>query len=330
MDEWEGLSESEQKRLFETEMDKAIGLSFRTLKAHRRVMLVREWRRRRAFERGLAEVYAPAFELFDHFLIAVHDVGEEANVRLRGLESSERDYLTEVLTRLQARACLVASEIRALMSSGHGSGALARWRTLHEIAVVACFLRQQEGQVAERYLLHDTLRRAKAMRQFVKYENRLGLEPIAPHDIECIFREEAMLIKRFGPNFNSDWGWAAGTMPGIPNFARIEEWIEMDHWRPSFGLASYSVHARFAGSAADIEYGPFQFTDFALSGPSWAGIAEPAQYSLLDLYNCTVALASYRSGEHQYVQLGVLEHYGAECTAAFLNADKVLQSRSRS
>jgi hypothetical protein len=57
--------------------------------------------------------------------------------------------------RLHSRACLVASEVRALLASGHPFGAQARWRTLHELGVVAFILRMSDKEVAERYLLHE-------------------------------------------------------------------------------------------------------------------------------------------------------------------------------
>jgi hypothetical protein len=38
------------------------------------------------------------------------------------------------------RACLVGSEIYGLPRTGHAAGAQARWRTLHELAVVASTL----------------------------------------------------------------------------------------------------------------------------------------------------------------------------------------------
>src|SRR4051812_37136287 len=42
----------------------------------------------------------------------------------------------EVVTRLRARAITVADEAITLLRAGLASGAMARWRTLHELAVV--------------------------------------------------------------------------------------------------------------------------------------------------------------------------------------------------
>jgi hypothetical protein len=38
--------------------------------------------------------------------------------------------------------------------AGYASGAHARWRTLHEIAVVALFIAQEDNSTAERYVHH--------------------------------------------------------------------------------------------------------------------------------------------------------------------------------
>jgi len=57
--------------------------------------------------------------------------------------AAQNDYQFEALVRLQAGAARVAGEIYALLLSGYASGAHARWRTLHEIAVTALFIAQR-------------------------------------------------------------------------------------------------------------------------------------------------------------------------------------------
>ena len=55
-----------------------------------------------------------------------------------GPEAAEtNDVLFEALISLQARALLVSNEILCLLAGGYPDGALSRWRTLHEIGVVA-------------------------------------------------------------------------------------------------------------------------------------------------------------------------------------------------
>ncbi len=80
-----------------------------------------------------------------------------AGFRLMSLEAAETfherhrpaegDWSYNVLVRLHARACLVTAEVLTLLRAGLASGAHARWRSLHELAVVACFIGSPRGLV---------------------------------------------------------------------------------------------------------------------------------------------------------------------------------------
>jgi hypothetical protein len=59
------------------------------------------------------------------------------------------------LVKLHARACLISAEILSLLRSGHASGAHARWRALHEVAVIADFLASGDSDLARGYLLYE-------------------------------------------------------------------------------------------------------------------------------------------------------------------------------
>jgi hypothetical protein len=60
-----------------------------------------------------------------------------------------QDLRFEVLTRLHARAYSLASEVYVLMTAGHASAAYARWRTLHEVAVVAHLITMNDRELAK-------------------------------------------------------------------------------------------------------------------------------------------------------------------------------------
>ena len=53
----------------------------------------------------------------------------------------KQDKVRVLLIRL-VRACQVTDEIICLLENGFADGAMARWRTLHEIAVVAVVISQ--------------------------------------------------------------------------------------------------------------------------------------------------------------------------------------------
>ena len=49
--------------------------------------------------------------------------------------------------------------------------------SLHEMAVVASFVKEQGQELAERYLLHETIQQYKLANQLQQYYCRLGHEP---------------------------------------------------------------------------------------------------------------------------------------------------------
>ena len=69
------------------------------------------------------------------------------------LRSKARDSdsaLIEALLHLHARGCQVASEVEVLLEAGFADGALSRWRTLHEVTTVACFLHKHGNDAGKR------------------------------------------------------------------------------------------------------------------------------------------------------------------------------------
>ncbi len=81
-------------------------------------------------------------------------------------DAKEGDFVFDVVIRLHARACQIASEVLKLLKSGFADGAHARWRSLHEVAVVALFIHKHGNDVAEKYLLHDVVESYRAATQY--------------------------------------------------------------------------------------------------------------------------------------------------------------------
>src|SRR5207244_4451291 len=101
-------------------------------------------------------------------LYIAHSCGGFFNRHFRPPDTAgTNDYKFETLVRLQGGAVRVAGEVYTLMLSGYASGAHARWRTLHEIAVVALFIAQEDKKTAERYVYH---RFVKSHEDALKYQ----------------------------------------------------------------------------------------------------------------------------------------------------------------
>jgi hypothetical protein len=90
------------------------------------------------FKRRINNFWKKPLDLLDLLLIYSLQMGSKFNNEMRATAEKENDYVFLVLTRLHAKGCLVGQEIATLMKHGYASGAHARWRSLHEIAITAC------------------------------------------------------------------------------------------------------------------------------------------------------------------------------------------------
>jgi hypothetical protein len=115
-------------------------------------MLDQQRSARLGFETRLAERWGEALDLFETILVISQESGSNFNRKYQTQAVTENDLVFVVLIQLHARICLTASEVLALLRSGHAAGAHSRWRTLHEIAAVAYFVKRFGQDVAERYL----------------------------------------------------------------------------------------------------------------------------------------------------------------------------------
>ncbi|MBL8066669.1 MAG: hypothetical protein JNM34_12560, partial [Chthonomonadaceae bacterium] len=116
------------------------GMLKNTLNKRRKAMLRDQARCRRAFERRLRKRWKEPFELFETCLVIAQEMGSEFNANHRPAAATSNDLVFEVMTRLHGRACHLASEVLHLMTGGYASGALTRWRALHEVVVVMLFV----------------------------------------------------------------------------------------------------------------------------------------------------------------------------------------------
>ncbi len=270
------------------------------------------------FEDRLKQTWDEPLKLFKMLMVVALEAGEEFNSTYRATAVQQNDITFEVLTRLHAKACQVASEVYSLLSSGHGDGAYARWRTLHETSVIASFIKSHGNEVAERYLLHDTVESYKAILQYKQYANRLGLEPVTSEEFSEIESAYQQLIKQFGPNYKHSYGWAAEALgKKKPNFSDIEKDVEFDHWRPYYKLASHGVHANPKG--LHFKLGSFNDTSgILLAGPSDIGLADPGHGVAISLMQTTVTLLLHAPNIDRLVMCSVLMKLADETGESFL------------
>ena len=127
--------------------------------------------------------WGKALDLLEMLLSISFDIGADFNNRYRPDASKNSDYKFEALTRLHSRGCQVGQEILTLLRGGYADGAHARWRTLHELSVVAYSLSSKGNDLAERYLRHSEITNYSEALQYQEHCKSLNYEPLEDHEL---------------------------------------------------------------------------------------------------------------------------------------------------
>jgi hypothetical protein len=198
------------------------------------------------------------------------------------------------ISRLHMRACRTASEIFALLRTGHADGALGRWRTLHELAAVSRLIRKRGERVADRYLDSVAIQRYHGLREYQRHAPSLGLKRTSAEEARAINEHYQEVRRRYDEaGFRMlqerDFGWAHGFVGDAnPNLEAIEREVDLHGFRPFYRLANQSIHAPAIGLLSALS-DPFRAFP-TMAAPSNAGLETPGQLSALHLVYITEAL----------------------------------------
>jgi hypothetical protein len=217
------------------------------------------------------------------------DIGTDFHRRASRSRSLSSAHLNKALSHLHVRAIQIASEIMVLMENGYADGAMARWRTLHEVACVAMVLGDGGEALAERYLAHEIVEAKKGLRQYQQGHPKLGYPPFSKRAAARIERDYAHAISRYGKGFGGDYGWVAAHLGNPrPNFSNIEDAAGRAMMRSHYKMASHNVHASTKGIAYRL--GSLDRNYAVIAGASNVGFVEPGQNLALSLMHITMLL----------------------------------------
>jgi hypothetical protein len=277
------------------------------------------------FEQRLYERWEEPLELLRLLMTICVELGADLNEEITNSRKwRSRRRLFDVLRRSHARGCQIAHEIVALLEGGFADGAMARWRTLHEVAVVAAFIAEHGEEVAERYVLHQVVESKRAAAEYQRCQARLGYEPLDPGELATIQADYDKLIARFGKDFGAGYGWAADTLKNSrPSFAQIEQAVGSDHFRAHYRMASHNVHANPKG--VFFQLGLMRDTPRLMAGPSNSGLADPGHGAAISLLNITATFVSLDTTLDNAVVLRVGSQLVTEIGDAFGKAHVRLQ-----
>ncbi|PPK75302.1 hypothetical protein B0F87_106150 [Methylobacter tundripaludum] len=280
------------------------------------------------FGEGIHEVWGNALGLLQGLIVISDEAAQGYLTRSDKYSNDDIDIAQDVLLRIHAKSNQIAKEILTLLRSGFADGAQARWRSLHELAVVSCFIAHHGDEVAVRYIEHEAVEIHKASIEYNKYYIRLGATEISQEEMSIIKDDYDALIEKYGKNYGSDYGWASEAM-GLkkPTFRDIELAVELDHYRPYYKAASANIHANPAGVLSRL--GLFPEEDILLAGPSNIGLCEPAQSTIISLTQITTSLLTYNANIDFLVVCKAMSEYGKKAEKTFIEIErKICEQRN--
>lgn len=310
-------------------LEKASGFLADTLRWQIPEMIAQEHTMQEGFEQRLYERWKKALDLYDAIVILTRECGEHYTKQHREQSAKDKDNIFGVLVHIHVKACQTASAVGVLLKSGYARDALARQRTLHELAVTALFIKKHGQETTLRYWLHNTIESYKAALQYEQHCKRLGYEPHDPAELDRLRLQKEALISRFGAVFYEQYGWAAQALGKTRHisFADIEENVGLDHLRPYYRMASHGVHANSKGLIFDIGNIDKEIPGYnrtMLAGASNAGLADPGQAALISLNQCTAALLTWKNDLETLMKVKVLDSFVYEACQAFIEIHREL------
>lgn len=242
------------------------------------------------FQKRSYKRWKEGFDLLKMMLVMSDEVGGTYNAVHRPAAVESDDAQFEAIVNLHARALRVSEEMYSLLRAGFPDGALSRWRTLHELAVIMTFLRKCEPLIAERFVLHRDVMVYKAIIQYREHQDRAKLAPISESEFEEARATANLIIEKHGQEMKTDYGWAAPALNNKrPTLHSLEKYVELDHWRPRFKWACNEIHGAYAPCGTSL--GASECKEPALlTGPSNSGFTDPAHMLAISLNVANAAL----------------------------------------
>jgi hypothetical protein len=198
------------------------------------------------------------------------------------------------MTRIHARAARISREILCLVKNGYADGALARWRSLHELSAYQFFLLQSDDGTAKKFLDYIEIDRCKEAEEYQKHADSLGYDQLSQEELDSIIRVKETLAQRYGAEFTKNYGWTSDILPPDQRtFRGIENHVGLAHLRPFYSMASRSIHSSPKGLLWDIGLLDRGIpSNPLLVGASNYGLADPSQNCTISFLQITTALLS--------------------------------------
>lgn len=248
---------------------------------------------------------------------------EWAHNRNASLKKSKKKQLRTILIRLLVRGCQVTDEVICLLENGFPDGAMARWRTLHEIAVVAAVISQHGEAIAERYVDHQAVESKRAFEKYLACYQDLGYRPLPAREQKKILKAYDKAVAKYGPDFKTDYGWAALHLKNPrPSFANLEKEAGRAEMRSYYQMGNDNIHAGI--KSMYVRLGLMDY-DGLLAGRSNGGLMEPGQNAAHTLTQLSATVCLSEPIMDDLVAGDMMRMLRDEIPKSFYRADKQLR-----
>lgn len=281
-----------------------------------------------SFTKNLENRWEKSLTSLRMMLTISREIGEEKHEKFARSKSKKNVKKKEVMLRLHGRACQTMSEIERLLSGGYADGALARWRTLHEVYIISNIIFNNGENLSERYLDHEIVEDRKALKFYEASHKLLGYPPPTPSYIKSLEEHYSKTIDKYGIDFKNEYGWASPiSNKASPNFSDLEKIAGHETMRSHYKMASYMVHAGVKGIR--FKLGLIDDQELILAGASNAGLEEAGQNSILTLGKMTIDLLGVDSKVDDLVKIQLITKLMDEGTSNFIQAARKLKREVR-
>jgi hypothetical protein len=180
------------------------------------------------------------------------------------------------------------------LKGGYADGAFARWRTLFELGIISCFLKDNDNETSKRYLDHEKVRRSIDATVYQAYCDELGQIGLEEKEFEEVKIQAQDVLKNYKDGFGEHlWDWIPKTKLKDQKynqqiFRALVEYTGFDRWMPYYNFASSASHGLSRGF---YRLGlPADSQDRPLCGASNLGLADPLQNTAIWLNMITMCL----------------------------------------
>lgn len=281
-----------------------------------------------SFRYGMEERWGRSLDYLRMLLTSCRDIGHQTMKRYGKSKSKQNMYRRWVLVRLHTRACQVTDEIICLLENGFADGAIARWRTLHEISIVAALIADGDEDLAERYILHDAVEVKRQADDYEETQVPLGFSPLGKRHRRNIEQQFEEALNRFGTTFAHPYGWAAKHLNlKKPTFKDLQEAADRAGMSSHYKIASFNVHA----SARSLFFNLASIGDqtIFLAGRSNTGLVDPGERTAHTLALITSLYVGHTSNIDRILELKVILRIRDAVGPALRRANKGLERDER-